>query len=208
MSMRTRGALVGLTATLLLAFAVSAASARSFSLSNRNFRIVWARLSFFDENGVRETLCPVTMEGSFHESTIRKVIGTLIGFITRVAVNEALCTGPTRFLTAETLPWHVTYQGFSGLLPRIASLRVLVRSIAYENTINGVACLFKENGVNSISGEFSIEGGGAIISFEFDERTRIARFGGELCFVTEAGLKNAGEVTLLGATTRIIIRLI
>jgi hypothetical protein len=209
MPVRTKLALAGLTAALLLGFTVSPVSARSLSLSRQHFRITWVRLKFFDQEGVVFTDCPVTMEGSFHSQTINKVVDSLIGFITRAVVFEARCTQETsaRFL-ASSLPWHIKYKAFGGTLPRIASVRVLIRGIAYESSIRGVPCLFVENGTNSISGEFFLEPTGIVLGFAFDPSTRIAVRPGGICLIPEAGLERTGEVFVLNTTTRITIRLI
>jgi hypothetical protein len=90
--MRTLARLVlaGLAAAVLLCSYLAPASARSFSIENRNIRAVWRELTFEQkresEPAVGQIRCHVTMEGSFHESTIAKVAGALIGVITRAIV--------------------------------------------------------------------------------------------------------------------------
>ncbi len=204
-------ALAGIAAALFLSFTVTSASANRLSLSNQNFRITFAELKFFDvpvEPNL-QTRCPVTLEGSFHERTFIKVVGELIGFVTRAIVNEANCS-ERRFATflQTSLPWHVTYRGFSGTLPQITRIRVLFASIAYESRFPTIRCLFRER-EESISGEFIREAAGAITNFEFDHSTTIQFFRGEEPFCPpRAGLEGTGPVTLLGATTRITLTLI
>jgi len=133
MHTRSKLALAGLAATLLMAFAVNSASANHLSVSSQNFRLVWTALTFFGEGtGSTENtiICPVTLEGSFHSSTLAKVIGALIGHVTRATVVGTSCTGGRATILQETLPWHVTYEGFSGTLPRITAVRLLLRNTA------------------------------------------------------------------------------
>ncbi|HKG38162.1 MAG TPA: hypothetical protein VKB25_04170 [Conexibacter sp.] len=202
------GVLAGIVAALTLAFAVDAAPAARLSLSNRNFRITWRELKFFDVAGP-STVCPVTMEGSFHSATMRKVIRALIGYITRATVNEAACVGEgrARFLQA-TLPWHITYASFSGTLPAITRMRVLISGISYESVLNTIPCLFRGEGT-LIGGEFIREAGGAITGFEFDHSTTLPPLPG-VCedFGINGGLERVGTVALLGTTTRITLTLI
>ncbi len=205
-------ALAGIAAALFLSFTVTSASANRLSLSNQNFRITFAELKFFDvpvEPG-RETKCPVTLEGSFHSRTLLKIVGELIGFVTRARVNEAGCRPEGDFATflEASLPWHVTYQGFTGRLPAITRIRVLFANVAYESRFPFLRCLFEENGLESISGEFIREAGGAITNFEFDHSTTIAFFRGEIVCPEHAGLEGTGPVVLLGLTTRITLTLI
>jgi hypothetical protein len=216
MHVRTMGTLAALAATLVLAFAVTTASANNISTSNRNFRIVWSEMKFFDEGEASErlsTLCPVTMEGSFHSATIRKVARQLIGYISRAVVNEAACreglnAAPARFLP-ESLPWHVTYAAFSGTLPNITRMRVLVSGIRYESTLGMRRCLFAGA---DLGAEFLREAGGRITGFEFDHSTTLPALAGSgtVCeiFRIRGGLERLGTVTLLGNTTAITLRLI
>ena len=68
--MRIHRAMSVLLATLVLAGLVGNASAGKLSITNRNFRIVWAPLTMMAFGmGVE---CNVTVEGSLHSATIAK----------------------------------------------------------------------------------------------------------------------------------------
>src|SRR5215217_2901314 len=134
--MRTSVKLIlsALAASLLLGAMVSSASARSLSLSNQNIRATWQSLEFRSTVTVR---CQVTLEGSFHTRTIVKSPRALIGAVTKAQVNRAGCTGGTgstfngteRYngvTPTNSLPWHITYEGFTGTLPTIGSVRILL----------------------------------------------------------------------------------
>src|SRR6185436_13652622 len=88
---RTKSWLTALTAAALLATAVGTAGARNLSISNSNIRADFRPLVFF--NGEARFSCNVTIEGSFHYRTIVKSRLALVGYITRVTVDEANCRG-------------------------------------------------------------------------------------------------------------------
>jgi hypothetical protein len=130
MQINPRHALIALTAALVVVIAASAASANRLTISERNFLIRWAPLTFASTAG-SSIRCSLTLDGSFHSSTISKVTGSLIGYINAGTIagtsgngKEAICTGGTATLLRETFPWHVQYDGFSGTLPRITSTTV------------------------------------------------------------------------------------
>jgi len=215
MHARTMGVLAALVATLALALAVDGAAARNFELSNQHFRITWTELAFFDQ-GLAEfvALCPVTLEGSFHRRTFAKVVGSLIGHITRAVVRENACRDPAgaaasaRFLP-ESLPWHITYAGFSGFLPRIESLRVRILGIRFENSIRGMACLF--NGAATQMNATFFVAGGVMTSFEFERGTVLPPMAGNNCavFGINGGLERLStSLTLLNTINRIMLLLI
>jgi hypothetical protein len=96
--------------------------------------------------------CPVTIEGSYHSATIRKVRGALIGVITRAVINgnNPPCEGGRATILQETLPWHITYDEFMGMLPNINRFSSDVRGIAvrFAVVILGFSniCLYKDQG--------------------------------------------------------------
>src|SRR5690348_5062866 len=138
MRLSTKLGLTALMAALLLSAAVSTASARNLSSSTKNIRATWARLEFVGGLGTR--MCQVTLEGSYHERTIVKSWGSLIGAVTRVDVKRESCTGGEA--TPLVLPWHITYEGFTGTLPTITSVRLLLARFRYSVRSNffGVTC--------------------------------------------------------------------
>src|SRR5215212_591052 len=148
--------LTALVAALALVSAFSTASARNLSVSNQSFRIAWTPLTF-TEGGLFNVRCNVTLEGSFHYRTIVKSLRALLGFITRATVERPSCrtnlgtaasaatwNGIETILgaaTPNTLPWHVTYEGFTGTLPNITGVRVLLRSIKFTLEVPATGCL-------------------------------------------------------------------
>ena len=163
--MRTRKlALAAVIATVLVAIAVGNASARNLSTNERFFRISWASLEFNEPAFGSSLRCPITMEGSFHNVTIAKVLGSLIGNVTRAAVKNEACTGGHMTILVERLPWGISYQGFTGRLPTIETLKILLirPAIRWEIRLSlfTINCLLEPARLNSIM-RGRIEAGGA-----------------------------------------------
>ncbi|HZV73609.1 MAG TPA: hypothetical protein VFF79_07835 [Conexibacter sp.] len=212
--MRTRSKLLlaGLAATLLMALAVNSASANNISISNQFFRVVWSPLNFIGEGSSVRVTCNVTLEGSFHSRTIAKTIGALVGYVTRGIAGG--CTENSATVLTATLPWHITYEGFSGRLPTIARIRLLLRHSAFVTQIFGglVECLYADGGgaAENAAGELLLTGGSANeLAADPSIRVPFVRGSGltENC-PTRGGFTGTGNVTLLGATTRITVTLI
>jgi len=205
--MRTRSklALIGLGATMLMAFGLSTASARNLSISNQNIRSTFENLEFFAE-GFSTTTCHVTLEGSLHSRTIPKTVGALLGYITRVTTGN--CNNGVTILTA-TLPWHVRYVGFSGRLPDITLILIRIRRPAF-NVESGVGfrCLSEaELEARFIRNTTT----GQITGARLPQITVPVRSGGGFgCPVAEAQFRSAedGRVFLLGTTNLIFVTLI
>ncbi len=209
MKLYIRTAFAGLAATLLMAFAVSAASANHLSISNRNVRVVWASLEFeAGENTLAR--CPVTLEGSFHEGTIEKIEHTLIGYITRAAVGTC-ASGHATVLTA-TLPWHLRYMGFQGRLPNITALLILLAGAGFRIESLGFACLAITSDTSPATGIAEVEATtGTITGLRPEPNTQIptTSSGGFGCPTSTGHFRaNTSTVTLLGSSTAITIRLI
>jgi hypothetical protein len=196
---RTLLAIVG--ATILLGALVGAASARNFSVSNQNLRATFRSVEY--GGGFGTSKCDVTIEGSFHQRTIAKVLRALTGYITRAIIQKPCLVGDATILTA-TLPWHVTYAGFSGTLPDITAISANVVGAAFGaiEPAFGFACLSRSTAESPQTVTFNREAGGAITT---------ALAGGTI--PTSCGLNGtlrgtSSTLTLLGATTRITVTLI
>lgn len=153
-SMHTRIKLitVGLAAALLMALAAGSASAGNLSLSHGSlWRAVFRPLQF-KSGSLVAAACEVTLEGSFHTTTIRKVERALIGYITKAAVG-ACERGAATVLTA-TLPWHVEYGGFTGSLPEISGVRLLLIGASFQirDAILGSICLSRTSEAEPAAG--------------------------------------------------------
>jgi hypothetical protein len=98
-----RGALATAAATLLLATAITTASARNLSISEQSFRVTFSSLELVTE--LVTIRCRVTLEGSFHTRTIAKVPGSLVGAISRATVAHP-CTNGEAWADNGTEPSH------------------------------------------------------------------------------------------------------
>jgi len=199
-----------LCATVVLGALAGTASARIFSLVNTNtgIRATWSAMDFASPSAGVTVRCPVTLEGSLHSRTIAKVANSLIGYITRaiVAGTRPPCSGGTARVLTETLPWHVTYQGFAGTLPRITSIRTTVVRPAFQVTAPffgfEVTCTYRQNNVN---GTFNVEAAGVLTTAQV-EGTNLAAEGFGCSEGTLSGTSTT--LTLLGTTSRLTVRLI
>jgi hypothetical protein len=129
MHMSIKLGLTGLIAAFLFTVAMGTASARNLSVNKEDIRATWSRILFEGGLGI-SVKCQFTMEGSFHRRTIPKVLGTIIGAITRAPIKTESCTN-ARVTTART-PWDLTYEGFRGTLPNITAIITLLRRFLFK----------------------------------------------------------------------------
>ena len=197
---------VGLVAALLLALSLPAA-ARNLSYSAAQFRILWSTLRFSAAEGGVSITCPVTLEGSFLERTATKVRGALRARITRSTVGT--CREGNATILAETQPWDVTYQSFTGTLPNITSVRYSLLNAAFQVEPGlGIVCLARTTREFPAAGDASRDANGRIISLTADSSLQIPTTGNFEC--PEAGIfTGTGEVFVQGSsTTRVTLSLI
>jgi len=210
MSHHIKLALAGFAAALAISVAVGSASANRLSGSSRTLRAVWTELRFFGEGGIEaEASCPVTLEGSFHSGTISKVVGVLIGHVTSAASGSgAACRRGSSSVLKETLPWRLTYEGFSGTLPRITGVSVLLTGLAMKTDPGiGISCRYGHASENT-RGIINLGASGEGNSLKADEAIRLRGFGETFC-PPEGGFEGTtSSLTVQGGTTKITIRLI
>ncbi len=165
-----------LTASLT-ALASSSASAIQLSLSEPTFRAVWtpARFTF---SGITVS-CNVTLEGSFHRTTVAKVERSLIGHVTRATV--ASCSAGTMSVLTETLPWHVQYGSFTGTLPNISSVSLRLVGMAASWTFIGLTCLGRTEAATPAGLIADRSEAGTLTSFRWDESLPIPLTGSGGC---------------------------
>jgi hypothetical protein len=214
-----------LLAGVSLACAVTGSSARNLAMSNQTFRSTWAPISFTEPSGFAVIRCHLTLEGSFHSRTIPKVARLLIGNITRVAVNQSTCRedifgSPARLIPwngvetslgttiGQSLPWHLTYEGFTGTLPNIVGITVLLSGVKFNLEVPLTSCLATYGGsTTNWKRTINLSSGVATTVTPGRETiTRSALIRGE-CPMS-LGFANNGTITLLNSTTRITITLI
>src|SRR5215208_987775 len=70
-----------IAATALVALLAGSASAKIYDFDERRIRVVFAPLQLASPAASQTISCNVTLEGTFHASTINKVVNSLIGYI-------------------------------------------------------------------------------------------------------------------------------
>jgi hypothetical protein len=199
-------ATVVLAAALLLALSVTSAASR-LSYSSKEFRIMWASLSFSAAEGGVSITCPVTLEGSFAARTFAKTRNSPDARITRATVGT--CQEGSATILAETEPWEVTYQSFTGTLPNITGVRYSLINAAFQVEPGlGIVCLARTSTEFPAAGDARREAGGRITSLSTDSTLAIPTTGNFEC--PRFGIFNgSGEVYVQGSsTTRVTLTLI
>jgi hypothetical protein len=195
-----------LAAATLFASIATSAPARNFSVTNRNIRVQFEPVKFNESHG--QMSCRVTLEGSFHCATISKVIGALIGFISRATSDFCRNTGfqSAMAFKQETLPWHISYEGFRGRLPAAIVMLLLSNvGVTVQFPIFG-PCPYSANFEMFMSGPAGggVNEGNAMLRPDESRAYRSARPEcPDIVFAT-----NPPEpITLLGTTIGIRVRL-
>jgi len=226
--MRNSSRLLLSCALVTIAFAamVHGASARELTFSSQSIRAVWAPVFVIvPMSPAAEFRCLMTLEGSFHSRTIGKAPGNLIGYITRAIAGPCggegqmwVHNGTERVLGGEapatSLPWHMKYLGFTGTLPAISEVRILLRGIrvtAMWRLFGNESCLAVFGEANeSIVTEWKLGPEGRVIAIQLlAQPLRKREVIREFSCQNEIRLNSsATTITPLGGTTPISITLI
>lgn len=200
--MRLRKTLLAIAGgTVFLMALAGAASARNLSISNQNLRASWREARF---NGVfGNIVCPLTIEGSFHNRTMAKVVGTLTGYVNR-AITGPCSVGSATLLT-ETLPWHSRYSGFTGTLPNITTLTANVIGVSMRVREPSAICLARSSAAEPVVIRANREGAGALTSAEIGGAIKV---GVECLEAVGTFASDRGTVSVQGSTTRLTVTLI
>ena len=219
----TKLILAALAATAILALAIGGASARSFSVNERNFELIWnnaltgkSQFHFIARVAGVNVGCNMTLLGGYSNNTIAKSTTTNQGVIRHGELEG--CVGGTATIRTETMPWNLRYRSFTGTLPRIRSItRGLIGAI-FLMTAGGLTCEFGTE-VNhpyvSILGsipsriETGLETTGEPENITSEEGTKIPLRGEFLCaFGGEMELEGVGLIRNLPRTAKLRITLI
>jgi hypothetical protein len=160
--------LTALAATLTLSFAVGTATAGRLRTSDTDIYVIWDELSErLTLGGELETECSVTLLGQVDTSTITK-IKEKKGDIDHTEI--AGCEPAPVVALDETLPWEVTYQSFTGRLPTIVTVRLLLIRAAFLVEFGGFAeCLVTTTALNPAAAEAIIGAGGSATGLDADQ---------------------------------------
>jgi hypothetical protein len=200
---------VGATAAVVLAAAVGVASANRLRTSSQQFKSTWTALPFIAPEvfGASTTIrCPVTLEGSFHSQTIVKTTGSLIGYVNRASVNSGGCTNGHATILTATLPWHVTYEGFTGALPNITALRLLLLGASFLVQTE-FSCLARSEVNHPINGLARLNTSHVVTSLEA-EANNLPLTGGFPCELGTGSLQASASTVTNGSGASITVTLI
>lgn len=204
MFVRFKLSILGIAAAVTFVL-VANASANRFSLSQQPVRITFHPITFNNNAGIGSPVrCEVTLEGSFHSRTITKVVGLLWGHISRAVIKSETCTGGSSTILRETLPWHVRYGGFSGVLPAISTVTLQVVGLAGRIQTAEIACLAMTTAARPTVAIAQI----GTQFLRLDETRTIPLSGGAFCGFAEGSLAGEGFTSQLGNTAPILIKLI
>ena len=178
MKHKTTRILTTLTTTLILTLAIANASANRLSAtSSRLWRVTWTSLKLLNNVNSNTVLCPVTLEGSFHSATIVKTLNSLIGYVKRAAVNNTACTGGHTTINQASLPWHIRYRGYSGVLPNITLIILGLVGVRFEIETGGFTCNVTTTASNPFIGRLTLNSG-VVTSLTPEPNARIPLEGG------------------------------
>jgi hypothetical protein len=212
-----------LAASLLLAIAISTASASRLSVSHQTFRIAWSSLEFLPLEELSEARCSVILEGSFHARSIAKAASGLIGAITHAMVATSENCNAVRLIafngsesyngtaSPNTLPWHLTYGSFTGTLPNIATVRLMLSRFRFGLVAAGL-CVGQYGTVeDSLTLSANLGASRAVTSLSPAAGSRITlvrRDGGVFCSERVRIGPSPASFTVLGAATLVTVTLI
>jgi hypothetical protein len=212
--------LTALIPALTLSAAVTTAHARRIELSNTRIRLVWASFELVGVFEVAVRCSSLTLEGTIHSRTFSKVSGQLLGYITSAALKRP-CTSAEAWVLNGTeqlpngtkptsLPWHILFVSFTGVLPRISAIRLSLRGFGFLISSFGTGCLYLTTNAHPLIGELSAnETTGDVNEFRPDETASIPPFAILEGFCESARFRGAATVTVQGSTTtKIKVRLV
>jgi hypothetical protein len=194
MRQRARCAVVGLLAALILAVGAAASLATDFHVNLRSFNATWPRVVI--SAGGTSFSCAITLGGSFHETTFSPTIGDDVGSVTRATLGA--CTGGTGTLLTGTLPWDITYAGFSGAPEEVTSVALNVLGASFQGAPSGLgaACLIRSTVSEPMSLSAQRERLDEISELSLEPDARIDLTGGFICDIAgDAAFAGNAEVT-------------
>ena len=201
-------ALTTAAATVILAAAVGAAAASQMSTGSQTIRATWSRLQLSNTFSPEQPVeCQVTLEGSFHSNTIQKTRRALIGYVSRSSVNA--CTTGSATIDQESLPWHLTYESFSGTLPNITSVALLLVRASFLIGLRELLCRAVTTTTDNASGIAEVSGE-TITGLAADPSRRIplTTIRGFGCGLGRGFFEGTAAVTQLGTTRSVTVTLI
>jgi hypothetical protein len=175
-----RALCTALACALIFAAAASDAAAEMFEVINGELglRATWRSFEF-EANGL-VVRCPLTLEGTFAAESISTTPRAAVATITSAALPSTGCTGGTASVSTETLPWHVQYASFTGVLPTITSVRLRAVDAGFSVQLGGTTCRARATEVEPVNLVANI-GSEGVTSLEAEPTAGIRLEGNALC---------------------------
>jgi hypothetical protein len=193
--------LPALGASAMLCVFTSPAFARILLVSHQRMRATFANVEFIGAFGT--TRCALTLEGSLHARSLNKLVATLLGYLARGTLGA--CSSGTATILAETLPWHIHYEFFTGTLPNITAIGILISFFSMRiREVGGLTCLVRTTATEPGRGTWRREAGGALTQMTLGGEIRT---GGE-CFGSTGTLAGTSSTLTNETGGRITITLI
>lgn len=206
MRTRSRTLLAALAAVTLCAAVTATASANRISLSTNQVRSTWSEFTVNSSGG--SISCPLTLERTFHSTSLNKTVNLLLGYVTRAATDTSRCTGAgTATVLAET-PWHMRYDLFFGTLPAIGGFRISYVGMGFLVTILGQSCLYLSTAASPARVRVTLESRGVETGIRWLEEASVPFSRGSFICPASVTLAGTGTSTVQGETAPISVRLI
>ncbi len=203
-----RGSLIGVASALVLLVCASA-SANRLSVNTQTFTMDFTAINF-EASGI-EVSCRVILEASLHSATLAKTRGLLVGQVVSGVSFPEECEGTEGAEPGEldeTLPWHITYNSFTGTLPNITGIAFDVVGASFSVTVLGVSCLFRSTTESPLRIVANVRSG-AIATADIDDTFAILKSSGSV-FCPRSGTPDGTALveTLTESEAGVIVRLI
>jgi hypothetical protein len=160
--MKSIKALVAVACVVIAFGAVGeSAQARNLLFNVTRHRFTFSRVEF--RGGLGTTRCDITLEGSFHSTTIPKILESLVGYT--IDSEAGNCeTGDMIILT--TVTQHRRYTGFTGSLPIISGVSTKIIGFAFRirEPVFGIECLATSTAESPVTLRYNREAGGRVTS--------------------------------------------
>jgi hypothetical protein len=193
--------LAALGVTVLFGILASSAFGRNFSTNNQSIRASFSEVKFHFPGTT--VACHVILDGSLHRTSWSKLVGSLVGYITRAELGT--CTTGMATILRETLPWHVRYSAFEGRLPDIRSIVFHIVDVGWRiREAGGINCLARSSAAEPVIWRWHIDvSHHATVGLEGSIRTGFECFGVAGSFTTDSP-----QLVLSNTATAISISLI
>lgn len=185
-----RVASVAILASVLVAALATSAAATQWRFND--LRLTADFQPFTVTTPLGRVQCRVVLSGTLPSQTIPKTAGVLLGEITAISIE--LCAGGTLSALRLTLPWHVYYQSFTGLLPfDITGIKATLVGVSLQATVLGTTCLARTTTTAPARATFNVNLG-EIPTVELDPTSAIPLTGSFVCGSAAATVRGRGDV--------------